>query len=99
MQILLFRRHHFPLYGFLVVGSPTCRTQTVHVVLDIVEAELTDLGSLLAASIGVKRTASVGTYLVSARTWSKVPVGEIQLLDTQRAKEQRVSLRDRNSSR
>lgn len=40
---ILFRCHDPPNDRFLVVGSPTCGAQAVHVLLDIVEAELTDL--------------------------------------------------------
>jgi hypothetical protein len=31
-----------------------------------------------------RHTEVVGTYLVSARTWSEIPIGEIELLDTER---------------
>lgn len=40
---VLFRCDDLPLYCLLVVRSSTCRTQAVHVILDIVEAELADL--------------------------------------------------------
>ena len=36
-------RDDFPLYGFLVVGSSAGRTEAVHIILDVVEAELADL--------------------------------------------------------
>lgn len=39
----LFFRHHLVLYCLFVVGSSTCWTQAIHVVSDVVEAELTDL--------------------------------------------------------
>lgn len=40
---ILFLCDNLPLYCLLVVRSPTCRTQTIHVVFDVVEAELADL--------------------------------------------------------
>lgn len=32
-----------PLNGLFIIGSATCRTESIYVVLDIVEAELADL--------------------------------------------------------
>ena len=40
---ILFRCHDPPDYRFLVIGSPACRAQAVHILLDVVEAELADL--------------------------------------------------------
>jgi hypothetical protein len=40
---ILFLSYDFPLYCLLVVRASTGRAQSVHVVLDIVEAELADL--------------------------------------------------------
>lgn len=39
----LFLGDHLPFYRLLIVRSAACGTQTVHVVLDIVEAELAHL--------------------------------------------------------
>lgn len=39
----LFLCNDFKLNTFVVIWSSTCRTEAVHVVLDVVEAELTDL--------------------------------------------------------
>lgn len=40
---ILFLCDNLPLYCLLVVRPPTRRTQTIHVVFYVVEAELTDL--------------------------------------------------------
>jgi hypothetical protein len=40
---LLFRCNNFPLYGLLVVGPPTSRTETVHIILNVIEAKLANL--------------------------------------------------------
>lgn len=48
---ILFLRYHLPLYRLLVVRSSAGRTQPVHVVLDIVEAELADLRRQLLAPV------------------------------------------------
>lgn len=40
---ILFLCDNLPLYRLLIVWSPTCWTQTIHVVFDVVEAELADL--------------------------------------------------------
>jgi hypothetical protein len=63
IRSLLFRRYHFPLDGLLIVGAPTCRTQAVHVVLDVVEAELTDLVWVLELVLRLEELVHV------RRTW------------------------------
>jgi hypothetical protein len=83
MPGLLFRRNHFPLDRLLVIWPPTCRTQTVHVVLDIVEAELTDLDNVCQKHTP-SRAVAVDTYLISTRTWSEVPIGQVELFDAKR---------------
>lgn len=40
---ILFLCDNLPLYRLLIVWSPTCWTQSIHVVFDVVEAELADL--------------------------------------------------------
>ena len=39
----LFARDNFELHGSLIIRTSTCRAETVHVVLDVVKAELTNL--------------------------------------------------------
>ena len=40
---LLFLCYDLPLNSLLVVWPSTCRAQTIHIILDVVEAKLTDL--------------------------------------------------------
>lgn len=40
---LLLGTNNFPLYALVIVRSPTGGTQAIHIVLDVVVAELTDL--------------------------------------------------------
>ena len=40
---LLFWAHDLPFDTLIVVWSPTCRAETVHIILDVVVAKLTDL--------------------------------------------------------
>jgi hypothetical protein len=42
-SFLLFRSNNFPLYCLLVIRSSTGRTQAIHIILDIVVAELANL--------------------------------------------------------
>jgi hypothetical protein len=63
MYSCLFGSNDFVLDVLVVVGSPTCRTQAVHVVLDIVVAELTYLQhfvSLVAQSRGAWQGSKPG---------------------------------------
>jgi hypothetical protein len=41
--LLLFRSDNFPFYCLLIVWSSTSGTQSIHIILDVVIAELTDL--------------------------------------------------------
>jgi hypothetical protein len=40
---LLFRADDLPFYGLVVIWPAACRTEAIHVILDIVETELADL--------------------------------------------------------
>jgi hypothetical protein len=58
---LLFLSDHFPLYRFVVVWPPTCWTQAVHVVADVVETKLTYLQDVVSSAVGMSST--------NRRTW------------------------------
>ena len=56
---ILFRCHDPPDYRFLVIGSPACRAQAVHILLDVVEAELADLSEKSSVSKYVREKVEV----------------------------------------
>lgn len=82
---VLFLRNDFPLYCLFVIGSSTRRTQTVHVVLDIVETELTNLKRDVSNLVKSSDEVVVNIYLIATGAWSEISVGEVKLLDTQGA--------------
>lgn len=82
---LLLLSDHFPLDGFVIVRPSTCRTEAVHVRPDVVEAKLAYLYRLSAAERGDDAPWRLCPYLVAAGTWPEVAVGEIELLNAERA--------------
>lgn len=42
-KLLLFLSDDLELHSVLAIGPSTCRTKTIHVSFDVVEAELADL--------------------------------------------------------
>lgn len=81
----LFGGDDFVLDVFVVVGSPTGGAQAVHVVLDIVVAELAYLHHMISHVAQNRGVGRGGSNLVSARTGLEALVGEVELLHTERA--------------
>lgn len=63
----LFLSNHLPFYRLLIVRPSASRTQAVHVVLYIVEAELADLQGTV--SFKVERGIESLRKKVNGRTW------------------------------
>ena len=82
----LFRSDVLELDGRVVIGTATGRTQSVHRCLDVVVAELTYLATVLVQATrgGFPRTWAPA-YLVAAGTRAEVSVGQVELLDAERA--------------
>ena len=80
---LLFTCDNFELHGSLIIRTSTCRAETIHVVLDVVEAELAYLytGALAMAVPEQLHRVFEAAYLVAARTRAEVPVRQVELLD------------------
>ena len=81
----LFRRDDLVLDVLVVVGPPARRAQAVHVILNIIIAELTDL-RLLVSTVARDRSGLRGdANLIATRTRLETLVGEVELLDAERA--------------
>lgn len=48
---VLFGANNLPLNILIVIGPPACRTQPIHIILDIVVTKLADLERILSALI------------------------------------------------
>jgi hypothetical protein len=84
----LFSCNGLVLYCLLIVRSTAGRAKTVDVVFDVVVTELAHLnvgGVRLEKEALGRVVVTAQSYLVTARTRPKVPVGEVKLLDAERA--------------
>ena len=75
----------FELYGGIVVGPAASGTQAVHVGLDVVVAELAYLARRVSWHASMFTEFSRGAHLIAAGARTEVPVGQVELLDAERA--------------
>ncbi len=77
---------NLPLDGLVIIRAAACWAEAVHVRPDVVEAELAYLEAVsIQGRAGIDAARKSPPYLVSTRAWPKVAVGEIELLDAERA--------------
>ena len=83
IELELLRCRDLVLNRLFIVRPPAIRTGTLFVGgLETVEAELADLDGGLASSPQSDATTTYDTYLIAARAWSEILVGEIKLFNT-----------------
>lgn len=81
----LFGRDDLVFDVLVVVGPPARGTQAVHVVLDIVVAELTYLERVVSIVAPRRKMQGREANLVAARTRLEALVSEVELLDAEGA--------------
>ena len=81
----LFGGDGFELYCRVIVRAAASGTQTVHVGLDVVVAKLAYLTGRVSWRPSRLTEFSRGAHLVAAGAWSEVPVGQVELLNAERA--------------
>ena len=81
----LFRSDGLELDGGIIVGATARRTQSIHVRLDVVVAELPYLGEHVSQPWSCLAELTKAAHLVAAGAWPAVPVGWVELLDAEGA--------------